>query len=246
MGHDPAGVEGAGVSPQPEPVTARTPAGDTEGSSPPIAVGPTAPRPRYLPLLALLACAASFAVACLFDRWVFSHVAFENIYEQDWAMLLRIAGFVPTWILGSLALLLYDRRADPRPARVYLRGLLLTAAPALAGLLCGVLKLVLRRERPRPNDGIYNFRPFDVDPFSARMLGLPSSHTMVAFALAVMASYLFPRTWPAWWLLAVGCGITRVVSRQHFLSDVVLGAFAGAFVARALWLWTERFRGPTR
>ena len=52
-----------------------------------------------------------------------------------------------------------------------------------------------------------------------------------------MASYLFPRTWPAWMLLAAGCAFTRVAAQAHFLSDVMLAGIAGLFVARLVWLW---------
>jgi len=120
--------------------------------------------------------------------------------------------------------------------------MLLTMAPLVAGLVCEVLKILLRRERPGLHDGTYFFRSFTDHPFSTGAIGLPSSHTMVAFAGAGMASYLFPRTWPAWLLLAAGCAFTRVAAQAHFLSDVVLAAIAGLFVARLAW---TRF-GPDR
>jgi len=65
----------------------------------------------------------------------------------------------------------------------------------------------------------------------------------VAFAGAGMASYLFPRSWPAWMLLAAGCAFTRVAAQAHFLSDVVLAGMAGLLVARLLWMslaWPDR------
>ena len=58
---------------------------------------------------------------------------------------------------------------------------------------------------------------------------------MVAFAGAGMASYLFPRTWPAWMSLAAGCAFTRVAAQAHFLSDVMLAGIGGLFVARLAW-----------
>jgi membrane-associated phospholipid phosphatase len=114
--------------------------------------------------------------------------------------------------------------------------MLLTAAPLAAGLLCEVLKILLRRERPGLHDGTYFFRSFADHPFSTGAIGLPSSHTMVAFAGAGMASYLFPRTWPAWMLLAAGCAVTRVAAQAHFLSDVTLAGAAGLLVARLTWM----------
>jgi membrane-associated phospholipid phosphatase len=95
--------------------------------------------------------------------------------------------------------------------------------------------MLLRRERPNLHDGTYYWRSFTDHPWSTGNIGLPSSHTMVAFAGAGMASYLFPRTWPAWMLLAAGCAFTRVAAGAHFLSDVVLAAAAGLFISRATW-----------
>ncbi len=159
------------------------------------------------------------------------------MYSRDWARLFRIAGFLPTWMLGSLALMLSDRGTiAPAPRRFWWRGMLLTTAPLVAGLLCEVLKILLRRERPNLHDGTYVFRSFSDHPWSTGALGLPSSHTIVAFAGAGMASYLFPRTWPAWMILATGCALTRVAAGAHFLSDVTLAGIIGLFVARTLWL----------
>jgi membrane-associated phospholipid phosphatase len=191
-----------------------------------------------VPPRALLASALLFALACLLDHWAYEHLRVADVYGKDWGRFFRIAGFLPTWMLGSLALILTDAGAgSPPPRRFWWRGMLLTAGPLAAGLLCEVLKIILRRERPGLHDGNYFFRSFADHPFSTGAIGLPSSHTMVAFAGAGMASYLFPRTWPAWMLLAAGCAFTRVAAQAHFLSDVTLAAIAGLFVSRFLWLW---------
>ena len=190
-----------------------------------------------MPPRALLASALLFALACLLDQWAYHHLRVEDVYGRDWGRLFRIAGFVPTWMLGSLALILTDAGAgSPPPRRFWWRGMLLTLAPIAGGLLCEALKILLRRERPSLHEGAYYWRSFSDHPWSTGAIGLPSSHTMVAFAGAGMASYLFPRTWPAWILLAAGCAFTRVAAQAHFLSDVVLAAIAGLFTARLLWM----------
>jgi len=199
----------------------------------------TEPTPlrRLIPPRALLASALLFALACALDTWAWQHLRVEDVYGKDWGRLLRIAGFLPTWMLGSLALILTDAGpGSPPPRRFWWRGMLLTVAPLVAGLICEVLKILLRRERPGLHDGTYFFRSFADHPFSTGAIGLPSSHTMVAFAGAGMASYLFPRSWPAWMLLAAGCAFTRVAAQAHFLSDVVLAGMAGLLVARLLWM----------
>lgn len=206
----------------------------------------TEPTPlrRLVPPRALLASALLFALACALDGWAWQHVRIDDVYGKDWGRLFRIAGFLPTWMLGSLALILTDAgSASPPPPRFWWRGMLLTVAPIVSGLLCEVLKILLRRERPGLHDGAYYFRSFADHPFSTGAIGLPSSHTMVAFAGAGMASYLFPRTWPAWMILAAGCAYTRVAAGAHFLSDVTLAAAAGLLVARLAW-FTLRSPAP--
>jgi membrane-associated phospholipid phosphatase len=189
-----------------------------------------------VPPRALLASALLFALACALDGWAYQHLRVEDVYGKDWGRLLRIAGFLPTWMLGSLALILSDRGpVSPPPPRFWWRGMLLTLAPIVAGLLCEVFKILLRRERPNLHEGSYYWRSFADHPWSTGNIGLPSSHTMIAFAGAGMASYLFPRTWPAWMLLAVGCALSRVAAGAHFLSDVTLAAVAGLFTARLIW-----------
>lgn len=189
-----------------------------------------------MPPRALLASALLFALACALDHWAYEHLRVTDVYGKDWGRLFRIAGFLPTWMLGSLALILSDHgTSSPPPRRFWWRGMLLTAAPVAAGLLCEVLKILLRRERPNLHEGAYYWRSFTDHPWYTGSIGLPSSHAMVAFAGAGMASLLFPRTWPAWVLLAAGCAFTRVAAQAHFLSDVTLAAIAGTFVARLLW-----------
>ena len=190
---------------------------------------------RWIPPRALLASALLFVLASFMDGWVFHHVARANVYGNDLGRLLRIAGFLPTWLMGAAALVLYDRgRMPPAPFGAWHRGLMLAVAPILGGIVGEVLKLLLRRERPSLHDGAYVFRGFLDNPWSTRDLGLPSSHTIVAFSGAAMASYLFPRTAPVWLLWAAGCAVSRVLAQAHFTSDVVLAAVAGAFVARTL------------
>lgn len=180
--------------------------------------------------------ALCFAVATALDGWAWQHLRVDGIYDRDWGRLLRIMGFWPTWAAGAVALVLHDRGVSPRPpGGPGFRGLLLAGAPFLAGLLCEVLKLLIRRERPGAHDGEYAFRAFTDQPWSTRGLGLPSSHAMTAFAGAAMLSYLFPRTWPVWWLLAAGAAYTRVAAGAHFLSDVVFAALMGWLVSWLLW-----------
>jgi membrane-associated phospholipid phosphatase len=177
------------------------------------------------------------ALAHLLDGWVYAHIADENVYSGDLGRLLRVMGFLPLWLLASCALVLHDwpQRAVAGWRAVLRRGALLTGSAAAGGVAAELLKLVFRRERPRAHGGEYVFRAFDDRPFHTGGLALPSSHTLVAFAAAAMLARLFPRAAPVWFLLAAGCGYTRIAAQAHFLSDVVLAGLVGWLVAALLW-----------
>lgn len=63
----------------------------------------------------------------------------------------------------------------------------------------------------------------------------PSGHTMSAFAMYGLLALFLPRK-KAWmvfflFLMAVGVGVSRMYLVQHFLKDVISGAFTGTLLA---------------
>jgi membrane-associated phospholipid phosphatase len=191
--------------------------------------------PRLLPFVALsaVAIAASFAL----DRWAFATLVSPGIYDKDLGRLLRVVGFLPTWGLAALAIGLHDRGPVPAvrlPWRGWRRAATVVLAPLAAGAAAELLKLLLRRERPLDHAGAYVFRPWSDRPFSTAGLGLPSSHTLVAFGAAAALGALYPRTRWVWYTLAAGCGLSRVLAQAHFLSDVVVAAVVGSAIGAAL------------
>jgi membrane-associated phospholipid phosphatase len=187
------------------------------------------PKTRFI-----LAAALAIAASLLLDRWTFEHVVYSRTLDEDWGRLLRVMGFLPTWGAAALALWLHERGVVAGAGR---RALLLIGSPVVAGIAAEILKLTFRRGRPLVADGDYVFRPFTERPFSTGGLALPSSHAMVAFGAAAMLAYLFPRARWVWLSLAIGCGLTRILSQAHYLSDVVVAAIA-AFATSA-WLWRK-------
>jgi membrane-associated phospholipid phosphatase len=179
---------------------------------------------------------ALVALAFALDGWVFRHIIYRDVYGEDWGRLLRIMGFLPTWMAASAAMVLHEWHDRARRWR----GTLITASAASGGIACEVLKLLLRRERPMAHDGEYVFRAFSERTFSTSGLAFPSSHTVVAFSAAAMLAHLFPRARVVWFALAAGCGLSRLLARAHFLSDVALAALVGILVAALLWRWYLR------
>jgi len=189
--------------------------------------------------------AAGLAVGVLVDTplyHAFDAFGEENDSElRDWNKLFWIAGFVPFWILVAAGIGLPAAR---RGARELARGAwTLLFACAVSGAAAYVLKLLLRRLRPSRADGEYVFRPYTEDFLRDSGLGLPSGHATLVFAAAFVMQRLFPEGRIVWYLLAVGCGLNRMVEGQHFFSDVWVGAWCGSMCAALVW--ARRHRVPS-
>ncbi len=178
---------------------------------------------------------AATAVAMLVDRSVFDLFNAPTIYDKDLGRLLRIVGFAGTWLALALAVGFQHDGHEPARRVARRRGWLVFWSPMLAGALAEILKIVVRRERPALNDGAYGFRPWDERTWSGAGLAFPSSHAAVAFGGAFMLARVFPRARWVGYVLAAGCGITRILARAHFVSDVVFAAGLGWFVSWLLW-----------
>lgn len=202
--------------------------------------GDAAAMPARQAWRALAVTIAATAVAMLVDGTVFEFLHAPTVYDKDLGRLLRIMGFAGTWLALALAVGLDQGSAARRC------GWLLFWSPTLAGALAELLKIVVRRERPALNAGAYGFREWGERTFSGAGLAFPSSHTAVAFGGAFMLGRLFPRARWIGYLLAAGCGVTRVLARAHFVSDVVFAAGLGWLVSWALWRkWAPRVAAVT-
>lgn len=189
-------------------------------------------------VVAILAVVAAHLV----DRPAWEFLLDKHFANTDLGRLLRIQGFLPTWIVVGAALVLSDwpRRAVEGWQGAWRRGLLVVGAAVAGGLLAEVGKLLVRRERPGTL-GVYTFRDWTDRPFSTAGLSMPSSHVLVASAALAMLARLFPRTAPVCYLLVIGCAYSRLAAGAHFLSDVTAAAVLGVLVAEAIW---RRVRPP--
>ena len=85
--------------------------------------------------------------------------------------------------------------------------------------------------RPRPFRRYPEPRPLGHVPHDA---SFPSGHTTMAFASATVLSYFRPRWAPAFFLLAVAIGFSRVYVGVHYPLDVLGGAFLGLLIGAAV------------
>ena len=184
--------------------------------------------------VALVITLAFLVVPALGDQWAYAHLYVLKVYDHDWAMALRAAGTLYVWIPVTLIIWLVQRPEDAAAAKK--TAYLLLGSAAGAGLLCELLKLVIRRMRPDVGAGEWVFREWSDHPFSSAGLATPSSHTMVAFGAATMMARLYPRARWVFYVIAWGCGVTRMLSRNHYLSDVTFGALLGWAVGWGIWI----------
>lgn len=207
-------------------------AGSSERTGAPMATFMTHHGPRRArlpwplrPRTAVIGLGALIALAWVCDTGVHRALSPEwNAWNNDFSRMLRIAGYLPTWIIVGAALALAEsaRRGAPRAWPVA-GGLV--ASAGLAGGLAELLKVIVRRARPNATDGEHVFVAFSTA--WDKGFGMPSSHAAVAFGASFLVSMWWPRA--AWAVLpvAVGCGFTRMAAGAHFFSDVAAAALIG-------------------
>ena len=187
--------------------------------------------PRTLWIRWLLTSVVAIAAAHLLDEFAWRSMRVPSVYDKDWGRLLRSMGFLPTWLLIALAWWLQVHEPAQRRRGTWL----LVLAPTLGGGAAELLKLLVRRLRPDPEAFGYAFRSFAEAPLSNRGMGMPSSHTLVAFAGAFALARLFPRARWVFYALAAGCGLSRVMATAHYLSDTVVAACVAWAVVALVW-----------
>jgi membrane-associated phospholipid phosphatase len=118
--------------------------------------------------------------------------------------------------------------------RIARGAVLVVSTMAVGGLITLVLKKVVARARPEVllEDGWYGL----VAPFTRGndFNSFPSSHTLTAFAVAAAIGEIAPRWRVPALLVAALVAISRLINRDHFLSDVTAAAAIGILVAHYL------------
>lgn len=124
------------------------------------------------------------------------------------------------WLGLAVGLLAFGDRRDRWNV---LAGFLIT----VANLVCvRLLKLLFSRERPE--DAVETMRRRLKDAYS-----FPSGHATTSFGLAWLVAVSYPIAVIQALVYAVAAliALSRVMLREHYLSDVVAGATLGTFVA---------------
>lgn len=202
------------------------------------------PRPRPLTLERVLkyvgVCAVAVALAHVLDRWAHSTIFVDRIIEKDLWWTLRVFGAMYLWLGIAVVFIIDDSRPTALKAHLkdrFSRAAVLLLSMGIAALIAELGKLTFRRRRPLRTEewtGYVWDWPTDALLNSSGM-GLPSSHTAVAFGAAAAMAYLHPRYAVVWFAIAFGTAAQRVAARAHYASDVTLAMCVGIAAAALVW-----------
>jgi membrane-associated phospholipid phosphatase len=161
------------------------------------------------------------------DHQVMSSSKLQNISlnnEADTASTGLLGGFVaaPVIIYG-LGKIHHDDHATET-------GILAGEAMVDGLVVDEAMKLISFRERPTVDNAKGKFFQSSVGVDSS----FPSMHSVIAWSSAtvIASEYNGPLTQVAAYGLATGVSLTRVLSRQHFPSDVLVGSAVGWLIGR--------------
>lgn len=170
-----------------------------------------------------------FALAVLIDGVIIDSMPERKERLKDFHRMLRIAGFLPTWVFVGAVLAcaawgtqLFRQRVTEAVAVVL--------NSAIAGGLAALLKIVIRRpDIAKPNaDGTYppyegwRVAPLGDEPWDGTDLCCPSEHSAISYGAVVMLARLYPRASIPLLLIGFGTAAMRVRQRGHHPSDTVV------------------------
>lgn len=149
--------------------------------------------------------------------------------------MINNAGNAYPWLAIAGAGMAALDGSDPRRSRT---GYAATEAGGVAFLAVTGLKYVAGRARPTAGLGSKDFTPFKIDNNHD---SFPSGHTILAWAVTTP----FAEEYNAPWLYAAPLvtNLARVGSRNHWVSDTVVGSLLGYGIGRYFW---ESSRKPAK
>jgi len=165
------------------------------------------------------------------SAWFVSH---QNPFMYKLALIATTIGSPAVMVLVSLAagVWFYGRSGRSKAGVV-------VAAPAVGGLLSGIIKILYGRARPA-GAALLNMQTYS----------FPSGHAATSAAVMVSLCYVLARermiSWPTAIVIGGGVplivGLTRLYLNVHWFTDVIGGWTVGLFVAAISAALYERLR----
>jgi len=212
-------------------------------------------RRRRIQRIALIALLHALVLAALFftdgatyrwlqdcrDTWSESKsFVYQQLSDDDHWEFFASFGL---W-LSAVAVVVIVWQVDPRRRRALAA---LVAGVIVAGVLTSVAAKTIGRVRPGKSGGVTKLMTFGYAWVENKSAAFPSGHATFAGALAAFLTLCLPRLKGFAWVMAVGCGLSRVYFRKHFFSDIYTGLLVGHY--SMLWAWsflrTRMAFGPT-
>jgi membrane-associated phospholipid phosphatase len=175
-------------------------------------------------------CVGLLPVVCVV--WFFFDKQFYNQFTQkeweQWVFLgsIGLLGDALPWICLSAFILLmgiFGKRRDIATWAVFL-----CLSIAVSGAVVNLVKFMVMRTRPNwqgviPASGSFSF---------------PSGHAATIGAVAVVCVLRWPKLLPVALTLVALVALNRVVSRNHHITDVIVGVTIGMICALVVqWCW---------
>jgi undecaprenyl-diphosphatase len=162
------------------------------------------------------------------ERWVVHHR--WHPLDDVFVWLTRIGTWGAVWLLLAVGLAVVWRRASLLIA--------VALADVAADSLAGALKAATQVERP-PLRYVHPKALVSLPSGSS----FPSGHTATSFACATVLSFFVPRAAPAFYLLALAIGFSRIYVGVHWPLDVLGGIVLGVAVGLAVTALLRRGAG---
>ena len=160
--------------------------------------------------------------------WINKHhtIFFDELFKLDTTL-----GDGRVIILTALILLFVKYRYS----------MLTVMAYAYSSIAVQLIKRIFHTPRPSMFfEGMHSIRTLDGYPVY-KWNSFPSGHSVSAFTLAVVLTYLLPHKHKHWIILplAIITAFSRVYLAQHFFEDIVAGSILGVVLTFQLIWWLE-------
>lgn len=135
-------------------------------------------------------------------------------------------GLSEHYFIGAFLLYVFARWIRPQYSRLRTWSRYFLLSLLGSGVLVHLVKFSVGRQRPHRSP---DFDPTTFHPFTTHwdFHSFASGHTQVMFTVATMFAVAFPKAKWLFFAVAAFFGFTRVVTHDHFLSDVIGGAVVG-------------------
>ncbi len=198
-----------------------------------------------------------FCICLLFDLDVAIELSeTENVAYRHAAQKITDIALGATWMWGSAVAIIVltfflKKNFFIRFKNYFLNFRLwfshLLFAMLSSGIIVILCKFIFGRTRPfaiSAHSSTFEISPFNLNP---AYQSFPSGHTQIIFCVSTMLTVLWPKKSILFFSLALAIAITRVITINHFLSDLYAGMIIGIYGTRiSINFWSRWVDKPVQ